>query len=94
MWFEDLNDVMKREFRPSLFGNTVSKDEVDLFTLPTRMGGLGVRDPMSLTEVCFQASQLGSKVIMEYLSGKEEEFSVADHYHIFGGEKLGAASGR
>ena len=62
----------------------ISKDEADLFSLPTRMGGLGVRDPMSLTEVRFQASQLGSKVIMEYLSGKEEEFLVADHYDIFG----------
>ncbi len=70
-WFEDLKNILWSEFWPSLFRGTVSDDEADLFSLPTRMGGMGVNDPMSSTGMRFEASQLGSNVIVDYLMGKD-----------------------
>ncbi len=82
-WFEELKKVIRHEFWPSLFGGKVSEAEADLFSLPTRMGGMGVRDPTMTSRLCYEASVRGSSTVMEYLMGKEEVFSVADHCDVF-----------
>ena len=88
-WFECLKEVIWKEFWPSLFGSEVTEDEASLFTLPTRMGGMGVRDPTKSVEMSYEASKSGSSQIIEKITGREEEFSVADHYIHFveAGEK-------
>ena len=68
-----MKNVLWSEFWPSLFGGAVSNDEADLFSLPIRMGGMGVSDPMSSTGMRFKASQTGSNVIIEYLMGKDDQ---------------------
>ena len=82
-WFEELKKVIRHEFWPRLFGSNVSEAEADLFSLPTRMGGMGVRDPTITSRICFEASAEGSSMVMEYLMGKVEVFSVADHCDVF-----------
>ena len=81
-WFDDLRNALRSEFWPSLFGGHVSEAEADLFSLPTRLGGMGIRDPTVTSELCFDASVGGSGSIVDHLMGKEM-FSVADHGDVF-----------
>ena len=81
--FNDLRLAIREIFWPSLFGGSVSDVEADLFSLPTRLGGMGIRDPIKLMDKCFNASLGGSSIVVEYLMGKERAFSVADHYSVF-----------
>ena len=48
--------------------------KADLFSLPTRLGGMGIRDPIKLMDKCFNASLGGSSIVVEYLMGKERAF--------------------
>ena len=81
--FDDLKQAISDDFWPSLFGNVVTTNEAELFFLPTRMGGMGVRDPTSIAELSVKASRIGSSVVVDYLTGVESGFSVADHHDVF-----------
>ena len=61
--FSALKDAIREVFWPSLFGSVVSDNEA----LPTRMGGMGVRDPVQTSSQYFDASRTGSCVITSYL---------------------------
>ena len=80
--FSALKDAIREVFWPSLFGSVVSDSEADLFALPTRMGGMGVRDPVQTSSQYFDASRTGSSVITSYLIAKED-FSALDHCETF-----------
>ena len=43
---DPLRNEIRNSFWPSLFGGSISEKEADLFSLPTRLGGMGVRDPV------------------------------------------------
>ncbi len=86
-WFESLKEVIRKDFWPTLFGSTVSDDEAMLFTLPTRMGGMGVRDPTDCIDKSYEASLSGSSLIIERNKGG---VLSGDHYNHFisaGGER-------
>ena len=80
--FEPLRDAIRRTFWPCLFGGAVDDREADLFSLPTRFGGLGIRDPVRLSECSFQASRMGCERIVEFMSNGEQ-FNVGDHLSKF-----------
>ena len=82
-WFDRLRGVLRSEFWSCLFGSQVSGIEADLFSLPTRLGGMGVRDPTLSTELFFELSSSGSSTIVDYLMGSQKMFSVADHSEVF-----------
>ncbi len=46
--------------------------EADLFSLPTRLGGLGVRDPVWLSTCSFQASRMGCGKIVEFMRSGDQ----------------------
>lgn len=52
--FSPLSDIIKEKFFPSIFGSTVSDIEFDLFTLPARLAGLGLGDPVKRATNTFQ----------------------------------------
>ena len=81
--FEDLRNVLRCGFWPSLLNGQVSDAEADLFSLPTRLGGMGVRDPTLSSKLCFDASVGGSESVIDHLMGKVKMFSVADHGDAF-----------
>ena len=51
--FSLLEDAIHNIFWSSLFGGPVSKAKRELFSLPTMMAGLGVRDPVSMASKVF-----------------------------------------
>ena len=42
--FAPLRDVINKRFWPSVFGGQISTAEQHLFSLPTRLGGMGIFD--------------------------------------------------
>ena len=76
--FEPLRDAIRRTFWPCLFGGAVDDREADLFSLSTRLGGLGIRDPVRLSECSFQASRMGCERLVEFMSNGEQ-FNAGDH---------------
>ena len=64
-------------FFPSLFGEPLSDSELSIFSLPARLGGMGIQDPVSMALLAFQTSRSGTDHIIHALRGIEE-FSMAD----------------
>ena len=65
-------------FWPAVFGGSVDKGEVRLFSLPVRLGGLGVRDPVDSAGLSFVASREGSVCLVDAIKGRTT-FSLADN---------------
>jgi len=73
--FEPLRDM---KFWPTVLGEGISQQEKILFSLPTRKGGLGVRDPVESAQFSHSVSVEGTVKIVRSIKG-EEEFSVLAH---------------
>ena len=72
----------KSKILTSIFGSTVSNIEFDLFTIPTRLAGLGLCDLVKKATDTFQQSRMASDLILK--SRKDcLPFSVADHNQHF-----------
>ena len=65
-------------FFPALFDSDVSWMEISMFFLPTRMRGLGIRDPIDLCDVDFDSSRDGVTVISAAIGGTTE-FDWSEH---------------
>ena len=48
-----LQDTIKKCFLPALFDGSLYDAELQLFALPTRLAGLGVLDPTSMSTEIF-----------------------------------------
>ena len=77
--FDELESVIFEKFLPTIFGCEVSSLERELFSLPARMGGLGVFKPNEMSEMLYNSSKESTKVIVNAIRG-EQEFEV--HTHI------------
>ena len=80
--FEPLKTAINEKFWPALFGGLIEDKESELFSLPTRFGGLGVRDPVWLSTCSSEASRMGCGMIIDYMQNGEA-FNVEDHLHAF-----------
>ena len=66
---QQLHDAIVPNFFPTLFYSDVFELETSLFSLPARMGGLGIRDPIKLCDVDFSSSLAGVTVISAAIDG-------------------------
>ena len=57
----------------------MSEEERSLFFLPVKMGGLGIRDPVSQAERSFRISKMATMEIVSVIRG-DREFSVMTHF--------------
>lgn len=62
---ERVQECICRAFWPAVFGDSVSEVESQLFSLPTKCGGLGVRNPIGCADLAFEASRSGSSLLVE-----------------------------
>ena len=58
IFFEPIETILVEKFIPALFGRNVSPLMRDLVTLPSKMGGLGISNPVIDAEIQFQNSLL------------------------------------
>ena len=80
--FDPLREAIRRTFWPCLLGSAVNDVEADLFSLPVKYGGLGVRDPVGLSDLSYQASKMGCEKIVEFMKDGGM-FCVGDHMNTF-----------
>ena len=56
-WFGELNDAIQHEFIPALLARRqFSEDEMELFDIPVRWGGLGILDPTKTAQSSYELS--------------------------------------
>ena len=60
------------------FNNDVSASELSLFTLPARLGGMGINDPIDSAGIAFSTSRTCTKKIVDAIK-RHGEFCVFDH---------------
>ena len=58
IFFEPIETILVEKFIPALFGRNVSPLMRDLVALPSKMGGLGISNPVIDAEIQFQNSLL------------------------------------
>ena len=76
--FAFLQDKINTTFWPAVCSTDISQQELRLFTLPARMGGMGVNDPVETARTAFITSRACTDVIVTAIKGKGD-FSVYDH---------------
>ena len=76
--FDELELVIFEKFLPAIFGCEVSSLERELFSLPARMGGIGVFKPNEMSEMLYNSSKESTKVIVNAIRG-EQEFEIDTH---------------
>ena len=62
--YADLEHVLANEFLPAVFGGEITMAERDLFSLPARMGGLGISNPMQTAHIAFCASRDATQIVV------------------------------
>ena len=76
--FHFLRDSINAIFWPAILDGDVSASELSLFTLPARLGGMGINDPVDSAGIAFSTSRTCTKQIVDAIKG-HGEFSVFDH---------------
>ena len=80
--FSPICDALQEQFWSSLVAGSVSETESELFCLPTKLAGMGIRDPVRVKTGAFVSSRNGSSKIFEGLIDGAS-FSVFEHRGIF-----------
>ena len=67
--FQDLEFSLASNFLPAIFGVEVSSAERDLLSLPLRMGGLGIVNPVTAAPYCYSASIHSTTSLVKFITG-------------------------
>ena len=73
---QPLESAILKEFIPAIAGKSISDLERDLFSLPVRMGGLGLCDPSSIADFEFDASVSITSPLIHDIIQQRTKFSV------------------
>ena len=71
-------NTLYQYFWPAIFEGTISDLEKQLFSIPARLGGMGVRNPIKTAKIAYTTSRAGTRNIVDAIKGKME-FSLPDH---------------
>ena len=73
--FQHLENVIRTEFIPTLTGNPPPNDtDRELFSLPARLGGLGLRNPATYCESECIASRMISEPLVKLIATQQDEY--------------------
>ena len=67
--FQDVEFSLASNFLPAIFGVEVSSAERDLLSLPLRMRGLGIVNPVTATPYCYSASIHSTTSLVKFITG-------------------------
>ena len=67
-----LCDAIQHVFTPAVLGRQVLEREHELFTLPVKLGGLALTDPMKSASFAFSISKEATSVLQEAIQTGEE----------------------
>ena len=63
--FSPLRQSLLNEFFPALAGTPINDLEFSILEKPTRMAGLGIRDPVASSKHCYETSKAATKILSE-----------------------------
>ena len=69
--FEPLETCIRNELIPALFGRSVSDTERRLLALPYRFGGMGLSNPVSCSQLEYDASVQTTRALVNVICGQE-----------------------
>ena len=73
--FEDLENTIRSEFIPTLTGTLPPLDtDRELFALPVRLGGLGLRNPARNCDLEYSASKSISEPLVKLILKQQDEY--------------------
>ena len=84
--FTPLGDRINNSFWPSLFGGGIDSIEKQLFSLPARMGGLGVRNPVDFAKLAFDTSRSCAAHLIDAVKGLSV-FDISEHMQVIRNSK-------
>jgi hypothetical protein len=79
-FFQPLEIALKEKFLPAIFDGEVSESDRTLFSLPARLGGIGVRNPVLSAPTAYATSRDATSKISDAIHSKNA-FSSNQHAH-------------
>ena len=76
-----METALRQNFLTAIIGRQISDTERDLFTLPVRLGGLGISNPVEGSDFEFQASEKITENLRKLIIDQE---STLDGYRAEG----------
>ena len=76
--FLDLESAISKSFIPALFGQECSTIDRSLFSLPLRLGGLNIRNPVTTASAHYTASRSATELLIKAVTSITS-FSPYDH---------------
>ena len=76
--FLDLESAISKSFIPALFGQECSTIDRSLFSLPLRLGGLNIRNPVTTASAHYTASRSATELLIKAITSITS-FSPYDH---------------
>ena len=84
--FKPLENVIRQKFIPAIIGRQVNDIERQIFTLPVRLGGLGISNPVLKADEQFSASMSITKELQTLIKDQEATLDKYNatlvHYNI------------
>ena len=77
--FAPLEDCIRETFIPALIGRHISEVERKFFSLPVRLGGLGIANPVEVCEREFNASKTITEDLTDLIYKQERNLSLFDN---------------
>ena len=77
------NNVIRNEFLPALIGRTLSDMERRMVSLPVRLGGLGISDPVLMADGEYQNSRKISNALVNLIVNQVDSISDLDSEALF-----------
>ena len=74
-FFEPLEEVIREKFIPAIIGRKVTDMERKIFSLPVRLGGLGIQNPMLTAEIEFRNSAIITKNLTKMIIDQDADLS-------------------
>ena len=81
--FKPLQDIINNRLLPAIFGGSISNIEKSIISLPARMGGMGIRDPVETARLSYLTSKVSSTQIISAIKGEKDFCSQSHNEEIY-----------
>ena len=79
--FQQVENALACNFIPSLLGHVITPIDRDLFSLPVRHGGLGIRNPTTTADSSYSTSRCATQLLSDAIRGRCT-YSFSDHFNL------------
>ena len=76
--FSPLRVTLLEDFIPSVVGNQINETDFNIIEKPTRLAGLGIRDPVASSKHCYETSKKATELLSKAIT--QNSFIDIDEY--------------